>query len=427
MNARSITHGAARPEIYPWIVVALLWFVALLNYFDRLMIASMREPIRADVPMSDAHFGLLTSVFLLVYGICSPLGGFLADRLGRRGIIIASLLFWSLATYLTGLAHSFNQMIGARALMGISEACYIPAALAMVVDYHRGRHRSLATGLHMTGLYAGTALGGAGGYIAEHFGWRAGFRAMGAVGIGYTLLLIFTLFDAPRARSPERPAADDTELSMGNVLRSLIKLPAFRLLLLLNVLVGMVQWVIYGWLPTYMRENFGLSLGAAGLSATGYIQAASLVGVLVGGVVADRWRNAPGRSRALVPAIALLLAGPCLLVAASTIWLAVAVCGLIVFGLSRGALDCNQMPILRELADPRYSATGYGLLNLIGCLAGGVMVYLGGALKDAHIELSRVFQAGSAMLVLSGFILLALHVFSLRKRGQDIAESVALV
>src|SRR5438876_362936 len=168
------TSGAA--GAYAWAVVAMLWFVALLNYLDRLIITTMRDPIRADIPMSDAQFGLLTSVFLWIYAVMSPLGGFIADRVGRRGIIITSLFFWSAATLLSGVAHSLNQMLVARALMGLSEACYIPAALALISDYHRGPTRSLATGLNMSGIYAGAALGGIGGYIAERFGWRMGFQ-----------------------------------------------------------------------------------------------------------------------------------------------------------------------------------------------------------------------------------------------------------
>ena len=187
-----------RPSCYAWMVVALLWFVALLNYLDRLMITTMRDPIRADVQVTDAQFGLFTSVFLWVYAAASPFGGFVADRVGRRGIILASLLVWSIATCLSGFAHSFGQMLAARALMGISEACYVPAALALIADYHPGPTRSLATGLHMSGIYAGAALGGVGGYFAEHVGWRFGFKLFGIIGIAYCIVLLLTLRDAPR-------------------------------------------------------------------------------------------------------------------------------------------------------------------------------------------------------------------------------------
>jgi predicted MFS family arabinose efflux permease len=168
---------------YPWLLVAMLWVVAFLNYIDRILITSMRDPLVAEFSLTDAQFGLLTSAFLWSYGILSPLGGFLADKYSRRKVIVFSVLIWSAVTLWTGLTTTFSEMLVARILMGISEACYIPAALALITDYHRTRTRSLATGLHMSGLYAGLALGGIGGYIAEWWGWRSGFQFFGAFGI----------------------------------------------------------------------------------------------------------------------------------------------------------------------------------------------------------------------------------------------------
>jgi MFS family permease len=394
---------SSAPGPYAWLVVGLLFVVALLNYLDRLILTTMRDPIRADIPMSDAHFGLLTSVFLWVYAGASPLGGFLADRFGRRRVIIASIFFWSAATFLTGLATSFHQMLIARALMGVSEACYIPAGLALIADYHRGPTRSLATGIHMIGIYAGAALGGIGAVLAEHLGWRFGFRLFGAFGVGYSLILVALLRDAPHSRRD--PETFDPELPPARVLAA----PAFRALLVVNILVGVVNWTVYGWMPTYLKDHFHLGLGAAGLSATGYIQAASFVGVLIAGVIADRWSRTSDRARALTPAIAFLFSGPCLIAAASTGVLPLAIGGLIVFGLGRGAIDANQMPLVRQLVGAPVSATAYGLLNLTSTAAGGIMVYIGGALLDAHIDLARIFQAAGAGVIVAGLILLMIR------------------
>ena len=126
---------------YPWLVVGVLWIVSLLNYLDRLMLASMRDPIKDSIPMTDAQFGLLTSVFLIVYGLLSPLGGYLADRYSRKFVIVLSLLVWSAVTVWTGYVTSFGEMLAARAIMGISEACYMPAAVALILDYHKGPTR----------------------------------------------------------------------------------------------------------------------------------------------------------------------------------------------------------------------------------------------------------------------------------------------
>jgi predicted MFS family arabinose efflux permease len=155
----------------------------------------------------------------------------------------------------------------------------------------------------MSGIYAGAAFGGVGGYIAEHFGWRAGLNLFGAFGVSYAVLTLFFLRDvaAPPAapgRQTDSPAAKADAL---DALAALFSQPAFLLLMGINALVGVANWGIYGWLPTYLKEHFRLGLGAAGMTATGYIQVASFVGVLVGGVWADRWSRTQPRARALVP------------------------------------------------------------------------------------------------------------------------------
>jgi MFS family permease len=411
VHAEPTAREDERPTAYAWAVVGLLFFVALLNYLDRLAITTLREPIRSEIAMSDSGFGLLTSVFLWAYAAVSPLGGMLADRLGRRVVIIASLLFWSTAMLLTGLATTFHQILAARTLMGVSEACYIPAALALVTDYHRGPTRSLATGIHMTGIYAGAALGGVAAVIAEHHGWRFGFKLLGLIGIAYSIVLFLTLFDPPAAANA--PAADEPKLNSAARLAAILT-PAFLALFVVNLLVGVVNWAVYGWLPTFMRDRFQLGLGAAGLSATGYIQAASFAGVIVAGAVADRWSRSSRKAPALTAAFGLIVGGPFLFAAASVSALPLAIMGLVIFGLGRGAIDANQMPLLRQVIDDRHSAFGYGLLNLASTTAGGAMVYAGGAMLDSHVSLIRIFQAAGVGYLLGGVILWLIPMLSRR-------------
>ena len=392
-----------------WLTVGLLWFVALLNYLDRLMITAMRDPIKADIAMSDADFGLLTSVFLWVYGIFSPFGGFLADRFSRRWVIVGSLFIWSAVTWATGHMHSLAGLLVARSLMGLSEACYIPAALALIADYHRGPTRSLATGLHISGIYAGAALGGVGGYVAEHYGWRTGFTWFGAFGVVYALVIVMWLRDAPAievaAKADGARESASAKVGVGGALRTLLTQPAFLILLLVSALVGVANWGINGWLPTYMKDHFHLGLGAAGMTATFYIQVASFIGVLVGGVWADRWSRTQPRARALVPAIGFCVVGPWLFFGIGADALIVAVAALVVYGLGRGFLDANLMPTLRTICDQRYSATGYGVLNFVGVLMGGAMIYVGGWLKDAHVDLAKIFQVSAVGLLVVGLLL----------------------
>jgi len=402
------TDAGDRPGIYAWIVVGLLFVTAALNYLDRLMITSMRDPIRAQIPMSDAQFGLLTSAFLAVYAIVSPLGGYLADRVGRRRVIVSSLAIWSAATACTAFAHTFHQLLSARALMGVSEACYVPAALAMVSDYHRGRTRSLATGIHMVGIYLGAALGGIGGVFADHFGWQSGFKVFGTIGILYGVVLLMTLRDAPAI--VVETTIDRPKLSAA--MDALFRRAGFYVLLFINILTGVVNWAIYGWMPTFLKQQFHMTNGAAGLSGTAYIQVASFVGVLLAGVLADRWSRRIAGARALVPGIGYIAASPFLFLAASTGTLPIAIAGLVVFGLARGAVDANQMPLLRELVPEIYSATGYGFLNFVSTGAGGLMVYASGALLDARIPLSLTFKACGGALLLAGAAFVSLKFIS---------------
>lgn len=389
-----------------WLTVGVLWGIALLNYLDRLMITTLHDPLKAEIAMTDAQFGLLTSVFLWVYGIFSPLGGFLADRYSRRRVIIGSLLIWSVVTWLTGHMHSFAGLLTLRAVMGLSEACYLPAALALISDFHRGSTRSLATGLHMSGIYAGAALGGVGAVIAEHTSWRHGFSVFGAAGVIYAFVTILLLQDAPKQAISETTQVSRST-NVGDAFRSLFRQPAFWFLLAANALVGVANWGIYGWLPTYLKERFSLGLGAAGMTATGYIQIASFAGVLVGGFWADRWSRTSPRARVWVPAFGFLAAAPCLFFGI-TAALPTAIAGLVVYGLARGFYDANLMPALRTVADERYSATGYGFLNLISVGLGGVMIYVGGRLKDAQIDLAQIFQFSAGGLLLVGALLLAI-------------------
>src|SRR5690606_39000765 len=205
------------------------------------------------------------------------------------------------ATVWTGYVSSFEEMIAARVVMGISEAFYIPAGLALITDYHRGKTRSLATGLHFSGLYTGLALGGVGGYIAELWGWRYGFHIFGIFGCVYALVLLFFLHDRKAdevVMGGDRPQA--TPMNWRASIRSLVNERSYLILLLYFVVLGIANWLIYAWLPTFLKDRFDLGLGEAGISATLYPQIGSFIGVLLGGVWADRWAKTNPRGRLLV-------------------------------------------------------------------------------------------------------------------------------
>ncbi|MDB5111635.1 MAG: major facilitator superfamily 1 [Mucilaginibacter sp.] len=408
-----MTNFKTSGSYYPWIIVGLLWVVAFLNYFDRILITSMRDPIIGEFHLNDAQFGLLTSAFLWSYGILSPLGGFFADKYGRKAVIVFSVSVWSAVTLWTGFVSSFNEMLAARVVMGISEACYIPAALALIIDYHRGRTRSLATGLHMSGLYAGLALGGLGGYIAELWGWRHGFRVFGLFGILYAVVLLFLLKNSkPVQEDGDQPdiLVVEKPLNLFHSFKMLFSESSFRIVLLYFCALGMVNWLLYGWLPTFLKEHFSLSLGQAGIAATGYVQIGSFIGVVCGGLLADRWSRSNPKARLYVIIIGFTLGAPFLFLMSSTSVFAIGIMAMIIYGLARGFNDANLMPILCQIVDNRYIATGYGFLNFLSTIVGGIMVLIGGILKDAHIDLSVIYQVSAVLMLLATWSLFAVKI-----------------
>jgi len=406
-----MTDTKSNQKYYAWGLVALLWVVAFLNYFDRIMITSMRDPIVKEFTLSDAQFGLLTSVFLWSYGILSPFGGFLADKYSRKKVIVFSVSVWSAVTLWTGFTTSFEEMLVSRFFMGLSEACYIPAALALITDYHKGKTRSLATGLHMSGLYTGLALGGLGGYIAELWGWRSGFHVFGVFGMLYSILLVYYLKDIKAEPAEiQLKEEDEDRISLLGSVKILFKERSFLVLLFYFSVLGTANWLVYGWLPTFLKEHFHLNLGEAGISATGYIQIGSFIGVILGGYFADKWFLKNKRSRVFMIIIGFSIGAPFLFLMSSTTVFTIAIIAMFFFGIARGINDANLMPVLRQIADSRYIATGYGFLNFLSTIIGGLMVYVGGALKDAKVDLSIVYQVSAVLMLLATWSLLMVKI-----------------
>jgi MFS family permease len=294
--------------------------------------------------------------------------------------------------------------------MGISEACFVPAALALITDYHRGPTRSLATGIYITGSMVGSALGGLGGWLAERqHRWNSPFQFFGLLGIGVAVLLAFALRDVSDTETGATPSLEKCappKARFDEALASLFGDSSFILTFVFYGLVAMTTWGVTGWMPTYPSEHFHLGQGRGGLSATGYFNGAMVVGLILGGAWADRWSRSNERARILVPVIGLFLSLPGLLLAANSSVLPVALAGLILFGLTRSFTDANIMPIVCLVANARYRATGFGVLNLFANAAGGLTIYAGGALRDAHVDVSDVFRVSAVMLAVCATLLL---------------------
>ena len=389
---------------YAWAVVALLWPVVLLNYLDRQMVSTIRASIRADIPSiaSDQQFGTLMAVFMWVYAFLSPVGGYIADRFNRRWTVIGSLFVWSAVTWATGHAQTYSQMLTLRALMGISEAFYYPAALALIADFHTGGTRAKAVGLHQTGLYTGLALGGIGGYIADHSSWRNCFTWFGAAGVGYAIFLMFLLRDAPVQNSNGKK----NTISVRETFLALWSQPQFWILVAYFTLPAIAGWAIKNWLPTFLADNFKMKQGPAGLSATVYVQFASLIGVVLGGIIADRWMRRTNRGRIFTSATGVLLIVPALLGLGYAPDIGFAIGAMILFGLGWGFFDCNSMPILCQIARPEYRATGYGFMNLAASSIGGITTVVLGGMRDRHVNFSAAFTVLAVVALCAAMLIL---------------------
>ena len=408
-----------KSNVYPWIVVALLWGVALLNYMDRQMLSTMKDSMQIDITelQSAANFGRLMAVFLWIYGLMSPVAGLIADRLNRKWLIVCSLFVWSAVTYLMGIADTFNQVFWLRALMGISEALYIPAGLSLIADYHTGRSRSLAVGIHMTGLYTGQAIGGFGATVAAAFSWHTTFHWFGIIGIAYAIILMLFLRD--KKSEPVTPVqSTNTEEQKVNIFQSLRMLfsnIAFWVILLYFAAPSLPGWATKNWLPTLFAENLNLPMSQAGPLSTITIAVSSFIGVLTGGLLSDKWVQRNLRGRIYTGAIGLGLTIPSLLLLGfGHSFVAVVGAGLL-FGIGYGIFDANNMPILCQFVSAKQRATAYGVMNMTGVFAGAAITDLLGQWGDGGN-----LGMGFAMLAIVVAVALCAQLYFLRPKADNI-------
>lgn len=417
-------------KFYPWLVVGLLWVVALLNYMDRQMLSTMQQNIANDIhALQNAEaFGALMAIFLWVYGISSPFSGAVADRVSRKWLIVGSLGVWSAVTYAMGLCHDFQLLMWLRGIMGISEALYIPSALSLIADYFTGRGRSLAIGLHMTGLYCGQALGGFGSMVASTWSWQQTFHWFGIIGVAYAIVLIFLLHEksgrgvaarpVPSGEAQGRKGGKESMLQSFGVVFSTM---AFWVILFFFASSSIPGWATKNWLPTLFHDNLDLSMDWAGPMATLTIAVSSFIGVMIGGPISDRWVRSNVRGRIYTSAIGMAMMIPALVFIglAHNAWLSV-LAGLF-FGIGYGMFDANNMPILCQFVSSRQRAMAYGLMNSVGVIMGAITTQLLGSLAES-VGLGLCFALMGGILLIA----LALQLTVLRPKYDDKDQEEAM-
>ena len=354
---------------YPWLVVAMLWAIACFNYADRQAVFSVFPLLEREFGLSPLQLGLLGSSFAWAYGLSGPVAGMIVDRIERRTAVLVGLQIWSFICAATASAATFPQLVAFRAAEGLGETIYFPGSMSLISDYHGTRTRSRAMGLHQTSVYIGTIAGGYfAGKIGQVYGWRWSFLIFGGLGMILGVVLYKALKEPVRGAleggAPAKPA-------VGEFFRVLLRTPSAMLLMLAFLCANFVAVVLLTWMPKYIHDAFHFDLAMSGLTATLYVQLASLVGALAGGWLADGWRKRTVRGRIAVQLVGVLGGAPFVLLCgatASVTWLIVA---LTAWGLFKGLYDANIWASLFDVVAPEYRGTAVGTMNALGWLAGG--------------------------------------------------------
>lgn len=415
LPAKKVWGGAS----YPWVVVGLLWFVALLNYMDRQMLSTMKDAMKVDITelQSAEAFGFLMAIFLYIYGFMSPVAGSIADRVNRKWLIVGSLFVWSAVTYGMGMATTYNQLLWLRAFMGVSEALYIPAGLAMIADYHTGKTRSLAVGIHMTGLYTGQALGGFGATVAANYTWHTAFHWFGIIGIVYAIILMVFLREkkVEQQNIAQTDVGKPTKLPLLKGLSMIFSMTAFWVILFYFAAPSLPGWATKNWLPTLFSDSLGIPMSKAGPYSTIAIAISSFIGaVFIGGPLSDWWIQKNIRGRVYTGAIGLALTIPSLILLGYGTTFITVVGAAVLFGIGYGMFDANNMPILCQFVPSNLRATAYGFMNMVGVFAGAAVTQVLGKFKDEG-------NFGFGFAALAGIVAVALLVqlLTLRPKVQD--------
>jgi predicted MFS family arabinose efflux permease len=400
--------GIFRPSApqYKWIVVAVLALVAFLNEVDRHAIYALFPLLEKDLGMSKLQLGMLGSAFLWAYALLGPQAGYVGDRFPRRYVIICSLLLWSLMTGLNGFATSGTQLIYLRVLLAVSEAFYMPCALALISEHHSEKTRSKGIAIHLSAMAVGQVTGGfLGGFMGQYFSWRTLFFVLGGAGIAYAPLLLVLLHNAPGSAAggtAKRPSF----LEAG---RAVARVRTLQLLCLAFVGYSIVGSVMQTWLPYFLFHKFHTSLTTAGFSAAFYLQLPTALGNIAWGTVGDYFAMRNYRGRMLVQAGSLLISAPFLLSMGLAGSLAGVAASLTLLGFLRTGWPPNVMAVIFQLVPARRSSTTYGLLNFCGNVSAGLALLVASDLGarfgfgPAFASLSTIHAAAAGVLVVAAF------------------------
>jgi MFS transporter, Spinster family, sphingosine-1-phosphate transporter len=336
-----------------WRVLTTLMLVNFVNYVDRQIIFALFPTIRHDFSLSFEQLGYLASAFTVVLSLSTFPLGMLADRFSRRSVISAGVVFWSAATFFSGLAGSFRSLLAARALVGVGEAAYTPAGAAVLSASFPKEMRARIQGSCDIGMFAGGATGIAlGGIIAQSFGWRTAFFVVGIPGLLLGLSAI-RLPEPPRERSEKQMK-----------LAELVRVPAYLAVLVAGWFACFAGYSYVSWGPDLIQEQKGFSAGQAGLALGLTIVLGGGLGIATGAYLSDRTARWRPWGRALIIPVGFLLAAPAIFAALHT---TAKIPFLVFFGLGAFFMSWYHGPLtatIHDLIPPSGHATALGLYYL---------------------------------------------------------------
>ena len=385
----------------------MLWFVCFFNYADRQAIFSVFPLLKSEMGLSDVQLGVVGAAFMWMYALFGPLAGWLGDRLSRKTLIIGGLIFWSVITAATALCRSYWQLTLVRALSGLGEAFYFPASMSLISDYHGADTRSRAMSIHQSSVYAGTVAGGAvSGAVAQFYGWRSSFVLFGGLGVLLGIVLVGFL------REPARAALVEP-WNVREGLKEIFRNRVVSILILVFIGANFVAVIFLTWMPSFLFRKFHMSLAMAGLNSTAWLQIASVLGVISGGIFADSLsRRRPG-GRMLTQALGLLCGVPFLFLTGWTLSLPVLICAMAGFGYFKGLYDANIFASLYDVVPAPRRAAAAGILNSLGWLGGG-LAPVAVAEASKHFGMSACISATSAIYL--AIVLLLARAATARQR-----------
>ncbi len=394
---------------YPWVIVGLLWFCGFFNYADRQAVSAVFPLLEREFSLSKQQQGMIASSFMIVYAVSGPFAGFLVDRMSRRALIAGGLGFWSLIAAGTGLSRSFGALVTFRAAEGLGESCYFPASMSILADYHGPRTRSRAMSLHQTSVYVGIAGGGTlAGYLAERGGWRTPFFVLGIVGLLYALVLSRLIVEPARGAVDGKsidPELPPPAVGFGENLAAILASPAAVALMLAFAGANFVTMALVTWLPSFVHERFAMGLLKDNATATLFMQGGSLIGVLLGGALADLAARRSRGGRMVVQGAGLICGAPCVLLVGRASALGTLVAGLLAIGIAKGVYEANIFASIFDVIDPRLRGTAAGVMNTVGWAGASLAPVVVGRIGDRE-GLGAAIASTAAVYLGAGVIAL---------------------